>query len=115
MITLVKLARVATRLAKNPLVEVAFDATRFVVEALMIVALVVVELPMIAEVKLASVATRDEMNELVVVPLVTREDDAERRPVIDADCAERDDTDVVASTVWPETVRAVAEALLKVA
>ena len=65
----VKLASTATREVKNPLVLVALDDTRFVVDALTIVALVVVELPMMTLVKLARVATRDEMNELVDVEL----------------------------------------------
>jgi uncharacterized membrane protein YjgN (DUF898 family) len=61
------LARVATSDEKNPFVEVALDATRLVVEALTIVALVVVELPTIRSAIEANVATRDAMKELVLV------------------------------------------------
>jgi len=50
---------------KKPLVEVALSAVRFVM-----VALVVVELPMMRSVIDASVATREEMKELVEVLLV---------------------------------------------
>jgi hypothetical protein len=70
MMTLVKLARVATRDAKKPLVEVALDAMKLVVEALVIVALVVVELPIIAAVKLANVAASEVKNPFVLVLLV---------------------------------------------
>jgi hypothetical protein len=64
------LARVATSDEKNPFVEVALDATRLVVEALTIVALVVVELPTIRSAIEANVATRDAMKELVLVLFV---------------------------------------------
>ena len=86
--TFVKFARVATKLAKNPFVEVAFDASKLEVEALVIVALVVVEFPKTALVMLASVATRDEKKPLVLVLLV------EKRLV-----AVRAVADAVASTV----------------
>jgi hypothetical protein len=65
------LASVATRDEKNPLVDVALDATRLVVEALTIVALVVVELPTKRSEIDARVATRDEMKELVEVLFAT--------------------------------------------
>ena len=107
--TLVKLAKVATKLAKNPLVLVALEAMRLVVEAFVMVAFVVVEFPKIAFVMLARVATREEMKELVVVALVTIADVADRRPLTDAD-----EMLVVASTVCPLTVRAVAEAVVRV-
>ena len=109
MMTLVKLAKVATKLAKNPLVLVALEAMRLVVEAFVMVAFVVVEFPKIAFVMLARVATREEMKELVVVALVTIADVADRRPLTD-----RDEMLVVASTVCPLTVRAVAEAVVRV-
>ncbi len=63
------LARVATRYEKNPFVEVALGATRLVVEAFVMVALVVVELPTIRSAIEANVATRDAMKELVLVLL----------------------------------------------
>ena len=63
-------ASVATRLEKNPLVEVALEAMRLVVDALVIVAFVVVEFPTISELMVASVAMREEMKELVEVALV---------------------------------------------
>ena len=69
-IKLVMLANVATREEKNPLVLVAFDAMRLVVEALVIVAFVVVELPTSKSVMLANVAKSEEMKELVLVLLV---------------------------------------------
>ena len=94
IMTLVKFASVATRLAKKPFVLVAFDAMRLVVEALVMVAFVVVEFPMMRLVKFARVATRDEINELAVVALVTIADEADRRPLTDAD-----EMLVVASTV----------------
>ena len=65
-------ARVATREEKKPLVEVALDAVKLVVEAFVIVAFVVVELPMIALVIEARVATREEIKELVEVALVEK-------------------------------------------
>ena len=64
--------RVAIKDEKNPLVEVALDAMRLVVEAFVIVAFVVVELPMIALVKLARVAMREEKNPVVLVLLVEK-------------------------------------------
>jgi magnesium-transporting ATPase (P-type) len=60
-------ARVATKLEKNPFVEVLFVAVRLVTNAL-----VVVELPMIASVIVASVATRLAKNPLVVVLFVEK-------------------------------------------
>ncbi len=64
------LASVATRLEKNPLVEVALDAIRLVVDALTIVALVVVELPTMRLVMLARVAIRLEKNpDCAVIPV----------------------------------------------
>ncbi len=75
------LASVATRLEKNPLVEVALDAIRLVVDALTIVALVVVELPTMRLVMLASVAIRLEKN---------------------PDCAVIPVPDAVLKLVWPE-------------
>ena len=48
-------------------------------------AFVVVELPMTMLVKLARVAIRDEKNPLVVVLLVTTKDEADKRPLTDAD------------------------------
>ena len=70
---------------------------------------VVVEFPNTAFVMFARVATRDAMKPLVVVALVTIADDADRRPLTDAD-----EMLVVESTVCPLTVRAVAEAVDKV-
>ena len=64
--------RVAIKDEKKPLVEVALDAMRLVVEAFVIVAFVVVELPMIALVKEANVARRDEKNPVVLVLLVEK-------------------------------------------
>jgi hypothetical protein len=64
------LARVATRELIKELVEVLLVELRLVTKAL-----VVVELPMIALVILASVATRDEKNPLVDVALVITDED----------------------------------------
>ena len=95
------LAKVATKEEKKPLVLVALDAMRLVVEAFVIVALVVVELPMIALVMLAKVATKEEKKPLVLVALV------EKRLV-----AVKAEAEAVERVVWPDTERAVEEARL---
>ena len=69
----------------------------------MATALVVVELPTIKLAKLAKVAMREAKNPLVDVALV------EKRL-----SAVKEVADVVASTVCPDTVRAVAEAVARV-
>ena len=93
-------ASVATRDEKNPLVEVALEAMRLVVEAFVMVALVVVELPTIKLVMLANVASKEEKKPLVLVLLV------EKRSV-----AVKAVADAVFKVVCPDTVRALDEAL----
>ena len=100
---LVMLASVATRDEKNPLVEVALDAIRLVVEAFVIVALVVVELPTMSEAMFARVATKEEKNPLVLVELV------EKRSV-----AVRTVAEAVLRVVWPDTVSRVIVVVAKV-
>ena len=80
IVELLAVKYVVVRLVKSPvipvikvekkLVDVALDATRLEVDALMIVALVVVELPTIRLVMFARVATRDAMKPLVEVEFV---------------------------------------------
>ena len=97
------LARVATNEEKKPLVEVALEAMRLVVEAFVIVALVVVELPTIRLVMLARVATNEEKKPLVLVELV------EKRLV-----AVSAEAEAVLRVVWLATERAEEEALPRV-
>ena len=64
-------AKYESPVAEKEFVDVALSASRFIMEAFTIAALVVVELPTIRSVIEARVATSDEIKELVVVELLT--------------------------------------------